>query len=107
LSWFSQKRRAFSRNDSEWGKLGRNIFCMDFHCSEKSVFDMAPLPGDFCDYLNAIIKAYGRGSKISLTPVNLEIFEWRGSLDGITLALHAAERGAAFIRCPLFLVSEI
>src|SRR5262245_57974500 len=38
LSWFSQKRCAFSRSGAEIAEVGRNIFCIAVHCSVKSAF---------------------------------------------------------------------
>jgi hypothetical protein len=44
LSWFSQKRWAFSRNVVETSEVGRNTFCIiDVHCSAKFVVVMLSL----------------------------------------------------------------
>src|SRR5262245_49726599 len=38
LSWFSQKRWAFSRNVVEISEVGRNAFCtIDVHCSARFI----------------------------------------------------------------------
>src|SRR5262245_43505347 len=40
LSWVSQKLRAFSFSEAEIAEVGRNILCMDLHCSVKSTFSI-------------------------------------------------------------------
>ena len=46
LSCISQKLRAFSFSESEIAEVGKNILCMDLHCSLKSTLSIGHLPSN-------------------------------------------------------------